>query len=114
MHGLVKERLFTPGPTPVLIEAQVRAATRDLHHRTEDFRQVVRETLDLLRYYFATKNDVIIFSSSGTGAMEGAMANLCSPADRVLVGTAGKFGERWLQIAQAFGIDAVKVESPYG
>ncbi len=114
MRGIVKERLFTPGPTPVLIEAQVRAATRDIHHRTEDFRQVVRETTELLRYYFNTQNDVLLFSSSGTGAMEGAVANLCSPGDRVLVGTAGKFGERWLALAQAYGIEAVKVESPYG
>ncbi|MGH9327373.1 MAG: pyridoxal-phosphate-dependent aminotransferase family protein [Terriglobia bacterium] len=114
MRGIIKERLFTPGPTPLLVEAQIRAATRDIHHRTEDFRQVVRETLELLRYYFNTKNDVILFSSSGTGAMEGAVANLCSPGDRVLVGTAGKFGERWLALAQAYGVEAVKVESPYG
>ncbi len=114
MHGIIKERLFTPGPTPVFMEAQVRAVTRDLHHRTEDFRQVVRETVDLLRYYFGTKNDVVMFASSGTGAMEGAVANLCSPGDRVLVGTAGKFGERWLALAQAYGVEAVKVESPYG
>lgn len=114
MRGIIKERLFTPGPTPVLIEAQVRAATRDIHHRTEDFRQVVRETTELLRYYFNTQNDVILLSCSGTGAMEGAVANLCSPGDRVLVGTAGKFGERWLALAQAYGIEAVKVESPYG
>lgn len=114
MRGIIKERLFTPGPTPVLIEAQVRAATRDIHHRTEDFRQVVRETTELLRYYFNTQNDVILLSCSGTGAMEGAVSNLCSPGDRVLVGTAGKFGERWLALAQAYGIEAVKVESPYG
>ncbi|MGH9395536.1 MAG: pyridoxal-phosphate-dependent aminotransferase family protein [Terriglobia bacterium] len=114
MHGLIKERLFTPGPTPILMEANVRAVTRDIHHRTEDFRKVVRETLELLRYYYNTKNDVLLFASSGTGAMEGAVANLCSPGDRVLVGTAGKFGERWLAIAKAYGVEAVKVESPYG
>lgn len=114
MHGLIKERLFTPGPTPILMEANVRAVTRDIHHRTEDFRKVVRETLELLHYYYNTQNDVLLFASSGTGAMEGAVANLCSPGDRVLVGTAGKFGERWLAIAKAYGIEAVKVESPYG
>ncbi len=114
MRGLVKERLFTPGPTPLLAEAQVRAVTRDLHHRTEDFRQVLKETLELLHEYFNTKSDIIIFTSSGTGAMEGAVSNLLSPGDRMLVGTAGKFGERWLGLAEAYGIDAVKVESPYG
>ena len=76
MHGLIKERLFTPGPTPILIESQVRAVTRDIHHRTEDFRKVVRETVDLLHYYYDSKNDVLFFACSGTGAMEGAVANL--------------------------------------
>ena len=68
----------------------------------------------LLKYYFDTQNDVLIFASSGTGAMEGSVSNLLSPGERMLVGTAGKFGERWLGLAQAYGIEAVKVESPYG
>ncbi len=114
MFGITKERLFTPGPTPVLLEAQIRAATRDLHHRTEDFRRIVKETVGLLRYYFGTQNEVLLFASSGTGAMEGSVVNLLSPGDRMLVGTAGKFGERWLNLAKAYGLEAVKVESPYG
>jgi aspartate aminotransferase-like enzyme len=114
MSGLIKERLFTPGPTPLLMEAQARALTATLHHRTEAFRQIMRETLENLKYYFNTKNDVLIFSSSGTGAMEGAVSNLLSPGERVLVGTAGKFGERWLDLAKVYGIEAVKVEAPYG
>src|SRR5712692_8813085 len=114
MPGIIKERLFTPGPTPLLMEAQARALTATLHHRTQAFRQLVLETLESLRYYFNTRNDVLIFSSSGTGAMEGAFTNLVSPGDRVLVGTAGKFGERWLELAEAYGIEAVKVESAYG
>jgi aspartate aminotransferase-like enzyme len=114
MPGLIKERLFTPGPTPLLMEAQARALTATLHHRTEAFRQIMRETLEGLKYYFNTKNDVLIFSSSGTGAMEGAVSNLVSPGERVLVGTAGKFGERWLELAKVYGIEAVKVEAPYG
>ena len=114
MPGLIKERLFTPGPTPLLMEAQARALTATLHHRTEAFRQIMRETLENLKYYFNTKNDVLIFASSGTGAMEGAISNLLSPGDRVLVGTAGKFGERWLELAKVYGIEAVKVEAPYG
>ena len=114
MPGLMKERLFTPGPTPLLLEAQARALTATLHHRTEAFRQIMRETLENLKYYFNTRNDVLIFASSGTGAMEGAVSNLLSPGDRVLVGTAGKFGERWLELAKVYGIEAVKVEAPYG
>ncbi len=114
MPGIIKERLFTPGPTPLLMEAQLRALTMTLHHRTDAFRTLMRETLDSLRYYFNTQNDVILFASSGTGAMEGAVSNLLSPGDRVLIGTAGKFGERWVQLAKAYGIESVVVEAPYG
>src|SRR5713101_7041349 len=114
MPGIVKERLFTPGPTPLLMEAQARTLTATLHHRTQAFREIMRETLENLRYFFNTQNDVLIFTSSGTGAMEGALTNLVSPGERVLVGTAGKFGERWLELAQAYGLDVVKVEAPYG
>jgi len=114
MRGIIKERLFTPGPTPLLMEGQARTLTATLHHRTESFRQIMRETLENLRYFFNTKNDVLMFSSSGTGAMEGSIANLASPGERVLVGTAGKFGERWLQLAAAYGLETVKVEAPYG
>jgi len=115
MPGIIKERLFTPGPTPLLMEAQARTlAAANVHHRTEAFRKIMTETLALLKYYYDTQNDVLIFASSGTGAMEGAVANLLSPGERMLVGTAGKFGERWLGLAQAYGIEAVKVESSYG
>ena len=114
MPGIIKERLFTPGPTPLLMEAQARTLTATLHHRTEAFRQLVRETLENLRYFFNTQNDVLIFTSSGTGAMEGAVSNLLSPGDRALIATAGKFGERWLELAKTYGIEAVKVEAPYG
>ncbi len=114
MPGIIKERLFTPGPTPLLMEAQVRALTATLHHRTDAFKKLIRETIEHLRYFYNTKNDVLFFTSSGTGAMEGAVSNLTSPGDRVLVGTAGKFGERWTQLAKAFGLEAVTVEAPYG
>ncbi|HEY6291501.1 MAG TPA: aminotransferase class V-fold PLP-dependent enzyme, partial [Terriglobia bacterium] len=114
MPGIIKERLYTPGPTPLLMEAQARTLTATLHHRTEGFRKLMKETVENLRYYFNTRNDVLIFASSGTGAMEGAISNLLSPGERVLIGTAGKFGERWGQLAKAYGIEAVTVEVPYG
>jgi len=115
MPGIIKQRLFTPGPTPLLMEAQARTLTAaNVHHRTEAFRKIMAETLELLKYYCNTKNDLLIFASSGTGAMEGSVSNLVSPGERILVGTAGKFGERWLDLAKAYGIEAVKVESPYG
>lgn len=114
MTGIIKERLFTPGPTPLLMEAQIRALSATLHHRTDAFRQLLRESVTGLQYLFNTNHDVLIFTSSGTGAMEGAVANLLSPGERVLVGTAGKFGERWLDLARAYGVEAVKIEAPYG
>jgi aspartate aminotransferase-like enzyme len=114
MPGIVKERLFTPGPTPLLLEAQMRALTMTLHHRTDAFRALMRETLDGLKYYFGTKNDIVVFASSGTGAMEGAISNVLSPGERVLIGTAGKFGERWVELAKSYGIESVVVEAPYG
>jgi len=114
MTGIIKERLFTPGPTPLLMEGQLRALTMTLHQRTDALRTLMRETLDHLRYYLNPRNDVIVFASSGTGAMEGAVSNLLSPGDRVLIGTAGKFGERWVQLAKAYGIESVVVEAPYG
>ena len=114
MPGIIKERLFTPGPTPLLLEAQARALTSALHHRTDAFRKMLRETLENLKYFYNTRNDVLLFTCSGSGVMEGAVTNLLSPGDRVLVGTAGKFGERWLELAAAYGIESVKAEAPYG
>ena len=115
MPTIRKQRLFTPGPTPLLLEAQARTlVAANMHHRTEAFRKIMAETIELLKYYIHTKNDVLVFASSGTGVMEAAVSNLLSPGERILVGTAGKFGERWLGIAKAYGIEAVKVESPYG
>jgi len=97
------------------MDAQISTlAAGNVHHRTEAFRKIMTETLALLKYYYDTQNDVLIFASSGTGAMEGSISNLLSPGERVLVGTAGKFGERWLGLAKAYGIEAVTVESPYG
>jgi aspartate aminotransferase-like enzyme len=114
MPGIIKERLFTPGPTPLLMEAQARTLTATLHHRTEAFRKLLRESVENLKYFFNTRNDVLIFTCSGTGVMEGAVANLLSPGDRILVATAGKFGERWLELAKVYSIEAEKVEAPYG
>ena len=111
---VTKSRNFTPGPTPLLPAAQMAAFSADLHHRTEEFRRYTRETLEGLQYILDTKSPVVLFTASGTGAMEAAWVNLLSPGDRVLVLTAGKFGERWLNLARAYGIEATKIEAPYG
>jgi aspartate aminotransferase-like enzyme len=109
-----KTRLFTPGPTPLLPAAQFAMAAADLHHRTPEFRALYRRVLGQLRTFVGTQNDVILLTSSGTGAMEASVANLTSPGDRVLVLTAGKFGERWTSLAKAFGCQVDVVSAAYG
>jgi aspartate aminotransferase-like enzyme len=109
-----KTRLFTPGPTPLLPAAQFAMAAADIHHRTPEFRALYQKVLAQLKVFVGTKNDVLPLSSSGTGAMEAAVSNLTSPGDKVLVLTAGKFGERWRDLAKAFGCEPVVLSAPYG
>src|SRR6202166_4306472 len=109
-----KTRLFTPGPTPLLPAAQFAMAAADIHHRTPEFRALYLKVLRDLKTFVGTKNDVILLASSGTGAMEASVSNLTSPGDRVLVLTAGKFGERWISLAKAFGCAVETVTAPYG
>lgn len=109
-----KTRLFTPGPTPLLPAAQFAMAAADMHHRTAEFRALYQRVLEQLKTFVGTRNDVLLLSSSGTGAMEAAVSNLTSPGDRVLVLTAGKFGERWRDLTKAFGCAVDVVSAPYG
>jgi aspartate aminotransferase-like enzyme len=109
-----KTRLFTPGPTPLLPAAQFAMAAADMHHRTPEFRALFQKVLAQLKIFVGTQNDVLLLASSGTGAMEASVTNLTSPGDRVLVLTAGKFGERWVSLVKAFGCQADVVSVPYG
>jgi aspartate aminotransferase-like enzyme len=111
---MYKIRLFTPGPTQLLPEVQTAMSRPIVHHRTDEFRATFKEVIDGLKYVYNTSNDVIVFTSSGSGAMEGAVANLLSPADRALVISAGKFGERWTAICKAYGINTEVISVPYG
>ena len=109
-----KTRLFTPGPTPLLPAAQFAMAAADIHHRTAEFRTLYQKVLAQLKIFVGTQNDVLLLSASGTGAMEASVSNLTSPGDRVLVLSAGKFGERWADLAKAFGCVVDVVKAPYG
>lgn len=109
-----KTRLFTPGPTPLLPAAQFAMAAADIHHRTPEFKAILQRVLDQLKVFVGTKNDVLLLTSSGTGAMEATVANLTSPGDRVLVLMAGKFGERWRDINKAYGCQVDVLSAPYG
>ena len=89
-------------------------AAADIHHRTPEFRALYMRVLEQLRAFVGSKNDVILMACSGTGAMEAAVSNITSPGDRVLVLSAGKFGERWTALAKAFGCQVDVVSVPYG
>src|ERR1700754_1319447 len=111
---LLKNRLFTPGPTPLLPAAQTAMAAFSAHHRTADFKALYTRVLSDMKDFIGTQNDVLVLASSGTGVMEGAVSNLTSPGDKVLVLTAGKFGERWRDLAKAFGCNVDVWSVPYG
>ena len=111
---LKKNRLFTPGPTPLLPAAQYAMAAANVHHRTADFKAMFQRTLADLKVFIGTANDVVLLASSGTGAMEASLANLTKIGDKVVVITAGKFGERWTGLAKTYGCAIELVEAPYG
>src|SRR5712671_134677 len=111
---LRKNRLFTPGPTPLLPAAQTAMASFTAHHRTADFKALFQRVLTDMKEFIGTKNDVLVLACSGTGVMEASVSNLTSPGDKVLVLTAGKFGERWTGLAKAFGCNVDVLTAPYG
>src|SRR5512140_2595907 len=113
MH-IKKQRLLTPGPTPLYPPALHAMMRSDMHHRTEDFRKVYRSCLADLKEVMGTSGDVLLFAGSGTGAMDASVSNLFSKGDKVIVCVAGKFGERWADIAKAYGLDANVITVPYG
>ena len=104
--------LLTPGPTPLPPYVREALSKPIIHHRTPQFQSILKEAEENLKYVFQTKNDVFILASSGTGAMEAAVANIVSPKDKVIVIDCGKFGERWTELNQVYGaqIELVKVE----
>ncbi len=109
-----KNRLLTPGPTPLLPQALHAMMGSDIHHRTEDFRKVYKSVLSGLKEVMQTQNDVIVLVASGSGAMEATVQNCFSCGEEVLVCTAGKFGERWTALTKAFGLNPTVIEQPYG
>jgi serine---pyruvate transaminase len=109
-----KRYLLTPGPTPVPPEVLAALAQPVVHHRGPDFRPVLERVRVRLREVFRTDSEVLIFPSSGTGVMESALANLISPGDRVVVPSAGYFGERWQALARAYGADVEPIEYEWG
>ena len=113
MH-IKKQRLLTPGPTPLYPPALRAMMASDIHHRTEDFRNIYKSVLADLKDVMGGSGDILLFASSGTGAMEGSVSNLFSRGDKVIVCSAGKFGERWAEITKAFGLEVNVLKAEYG
>lgn len=109
-----KNYLLAPGPTPVPSRVLLKGADDTIHHRTPQFIEIAKKAFEGLKYLFQTQNEVFILASSGTGAMETAVANLLSPGDKAIVVVAGKFGERWKEICNAFSINVVEVPVEWG
>jgi aspartate aminotransferase-like enzyme len=109
-----KRYLLAPGPTAIPPEVLLKMAEPILHHRNPLFEAVVAEVRENLKWLFGTKNEVLIFASSGTGAMEGAVTNMLSPGDKAICVKSGKFGDRWTNICKAYGVQPVNIDIPWG
>jgi aspartate aminotransferase-like enzyme len=109
-----KRYLFTPGPTPVPPQVLAALAEPVLHHRAPDFREVYARVLGRLKEVHRTESEVLLFTSSGTGAFESAIVNLCSTGERVLAVSAGSFGERWAAMARRYGCEVEELRYAWG
>lgn len=115
-RGAAMDKMFllAPGPTQIPPKVLLGMASPIIHHRNPLFEGLLQEVRENLKYLFGTKNEVLIFASSGTGAMEGAVTNMLSPGDKAVVVRSGKFGERWAEICNAYGIQTINIDIPWG
>ncbi len=109
-----KEFLYTPGPVNVPPDVLMKMSEPVYHHRTPRFRDMYAKVLEKLAHVFRTENTVISFTSSGTGAMEASFVNFLSPGDHVITINGGKFGERWTQLAEAYGLACHEIPVTWG
>ena len=109
-----KRYLFTPGPTPVPPEVLEAMSRPILHHRSSDFRKILERCLVRLAEVYRTESDVLLYTASGTGGMETAVSNLTRPGDRVVVVSAGYFGQRWAEMARNFGCVVEELRYEWG
>ncbi len=109
-----KKYLFSPGPTMLPPGVLLKMAEPIMHHREPEFEKIYAEIREGMKYLFQTKNEVLIFTSSGTGAMEGAVSNLLSQGDKAIVVRGGKFGERWGELCKAYGIEFIPIDVEWG
>ena len=111
---MIKKQLFSPGPTPVPERILLAMAGPVMHHRDPAYEELFQEVREGLQYVFQTKQEVLVLTSSGTGAMEGAVSNTLSPGDEAVVVRGGKFGERWAEICDAYGVKVTPLDVTWG
>lgn len=111
---MMKRYLLAPGPTPVPPEVLLAMAQPIIHHRAPEFAELFGQVRDDLKWLFQTANDVLILASSGTGGMEGSVANFLSPGDKALTVNGGKFGERWGKLCKTFGVQVTELKVEWG
>ncbi len=109
-----KLMLMIPGPTPVPEQVLLAMAKHPIGHRSGDFSKITGEVTEGLKWLHQTQNDVLILAASGTGAMEAGIINFLSPGDRVLVGSNGKFGERWAKMCEVYGLAVERITAEWG
>jgi aspartate aminotransferase-like enzyme len=109
-----KRYLMTPGPTPVPPQVLAAMALPIVHHRSPDFRPTYRQVLDRLKDVYRTQSEVLLYTASGTAGLESVVANLTSAGDRVVAVSAGYFGERWADIARAYGCEVEHIAYEWG
>lgn len=109
-----KTYLLAPGPTPVPPDALAAMSQPILHHRTSEFESVMKDVRVGLKYLFQTEQEVIVFASTGTGAMEASVVNVLSPGDKAICIRGGKFGERWQELCDSFGVEAINIDVEWG
>jgi len=109
-----KYRLMSPGPTPIPPEVSAAGALPIIHHRTPEFGEIFTRVNENLKRVFLTENDIFTYAASGTGAFEGAIQNLFSPGDKVLVVNSGNFGGRWVKMGRAFGLEVIDLKYEWG
>lgn len=109
-----KYYLLTPGPTPIPPRVAAKSAEPIIHHRTKEFGEVFNSVQDGMKYVYRTKQDVLMISGSGSAGMEAAVANTLSHGDKVLIGNMGSFGDRWVQISTAYGLNIQQIKVEWG
>ncbi len=109
-----KKYIMAPGPTEVPPDVLAEAAKPVMHHRTPQFRKILTEVLDGIKYVISTDRNVYLMAASGTGAMEAAMANAVNPGEKIIVGSIGAFGDRWENLGKAYGANIIKIAPEWG